>query len=550
MSPEPITPARRQTGRGESRLVRLAGDPSGLTIVEVLVAALILTVGSLAVFTVVDAATKTSYRSEQAQVVNNVLEQEMEQIRSLPYDDIAMVSAPSPATDINDPRSRVVGAGFLAEEGRGIASFVLPGDPIPQTNKFVGPGTVNPGPDDFQVGDVRGQVHRFVTWEEDPGCQPSDCKALKRITVAATVDSASDSDRRYREMTAIISDDDLVAPVPEGDPPNGPGPGDPPTDPGDDDDGDDDDDTGGGPSEPDYPLLSFRLTDTTCANNNAQRQPVTGPHAVHNTLGSCEPRPGGLLGQLLGAILGGILGDLHSMPPDLMLPKGSTPAPSAGEPMVDYSNNVSPTGPGLTLQPPAQGLTGSLGCLGQVQGLLGPVAQLQYGLLGAVTGALLPDSLLGGVVGSNPHRRIHKWVTPPLPTNLTLLKSIRSELNIWTKTANGQVHPGGICVWMFRRTLDANNVPVDVPILSLQGLVHTSYSRNDWPNQWTKITVQLPNLELLTIPLNSRIGIALGVDASKTSANQALQFMYDHHGYDSSLDFQTENVPPPLLAWY
>ncbi len=62
------------------------GGEAGLTIVEVVVAALVLAMGAMATFGVLGAATKNTQRAKATQVALNRAQQEIETLRSLTND--------------------------------------------------------------------------------------------------------------------------------------------------------------------------------------------------------------------------------------------------------------------------------------------------------------------------------------------------------------------------------------------------------------------------------------------------------------------------------
>ncbi len=128
--------------------------------------------GGIAVLGLVDGASRNNFRAEQSQVVNDRLQQEMEKIKQLPYDQLALTSMPthserrqqpqlpgrrappSTSTRAAQPTTRTWSSTAAPHEGAGTVSG----------------GTVDPGPTPFQSGDVKGQVYRYVTWEQDPSC--------------------------------------------------------------------------------------------------------------------------------------------------------------------------------------------------------------------------------------------------------------------------------------------------------------------------------------------------------------------------------------------
>ena len=141
----------------------------GFALIETLVAVLILAIGAMAVLGVVDTSTRNTFRAEQTQVAINRAQRELEQIRHLDYQDVALTTTPAASADPNDPRHRVNGNQFALGWDGNTAS-----DYSEMAVKNVGGltlGTVNPGPTSFTSGDVTGKVYRYVVWRNDPNCQ-------------------------------------------------------------------------------------------------------------------------------------------------------------------------------------------------------------------------------------------------------------------------------------------------------------------------------------------------------------------------------------------
>ena len=108
------TPAPARDGR-RPRGLRCRPTPArdgGFTVVEVLIAAVLLAITAIAVFGLVDAASRNNYRSQQSQVENDRLQQEMEKLKQVPYDQLALTSLPAHSSASNDPNSRVSGTTF------------------------------------------------------------------------------------------------------------------------------------------------------------------------------------------------------------------------------------------------------------------------------------------------------------------------------------------------------------------------------------------------------------------------------------------------------
>jgi hypothetical protein len=264
---------------------RLGRGEAGLTVIEVVIAGMILTVGSLGVLGMVDAATRNTFRAEQSQLVNNVLQREMEEIRELPYEDLALATLPAQESGENNPNSRVSGTAFYTNRnGTGL-------------KPLASGGSVAAGPESFEVEDVTGSIYRYVVWDNCPESTCNDGEFLKRAIVVAKLDPTAPggSDRRYQEIQGQIVD-------PEAKPSKNPGPA-----------------PGGGTVTP----WLLWLTDTTCVNSS--RLEIEGDHEAHNTRGVCA---GGLqYGNEPGA-------------PDLLWP--GAPPLTLETPVYDYATDVEP----------------------------------------------------------------------------------------------------------------------------------------------------------------------------------------------------------------
>src|SRR3954454_8250383 len=111
-----------------SRLVR--GD-DGISMIEVMIAALVLTLGALAMLGLVSSQAHNTFRGEQSQVVSNRLQEEMEKIKALPYSQIAMSGLPTDTTDTTDPRWRTSGTSYsTAQGGTVFGPVVVNGNPL------------------------------------------------------------------------------------------------------------------------------------------------------------------------------------------------------------------------------------------------------------------------------------------------------------------------------------------------------------------------------------------------------------------------------------
>jgi hypothetical protein len=478
---------------------RLGADQRGMTIVEGAMACLLLALGALATMQVFDAATRASYGAEERQSINNRLQAELEELKQLPYAELAMESLPVDSSDQNDPRWRMIGSDYaIASNGSQLKPVV-----VDATN-----GAVSAAPEPFTVGDVGGQIFKFVVWRDDPGCPEALCPGsqdMKRVIVAAKITEAPVSyERDFHEIHGDVVDPD-VTPVdnPAPGPPVGGGPGNPPNpnNPPDPDDG--------------TTTAEFWLTDTPCGAP-WQRQPIVADHLTHNTRDVCDT--GLKTGSTPGA-------------PDLMFneaPELDPAYPVDAQPLFDYATDVEPAvnpglDKGLALRRGTQN-----GCL----------------LDGGTTELPLLD--LHSPLETSKHEKVHKWVSEPMPQDFELLLLGHGTLELWTRTVNGASYPGKVCAWLYvRKVIDGVlvDVTIDTPVITTLGSRYFTYAQNPWPANWTPISVDLSFVSPPTILEGEQIGLALTVERPGTTQD-ALEFMYDHPSFESRLQLATDRFLP------
>lgn len=188
---------------------RLRGE-GGFTLIESIVAALLVGLVSVAVMAVFDTSRRATYRAEQSQVASDLAERELEGIRSLPYLDIGLATPPGTSADPTNPLSRVNGTDFQINRNGPVEEdpLVIDGDPLYEGG--TSGGAVAPGPTPFTSGDVSGNIYRFVVWRDDPNCSETYCEGpqdLKRAIVVVTLDqTATGGERGYTEVKSDIVD--------------------------------------------------------------------------------------------------------------------------------------------------------------------------------------------------------------------------------------------------------------------------------------------------------------------------------------------------------
>jgi type II secretory pathway pseudopilin PulG len=280
---------------------RLKKD-DGFTIVEVLVAAMILVAGSLATFGLLRAATLNTQRAKATQVALNRAQQEMEALRALTDEQLALIEPPNPSTSPNNPGFRVNstnGTFALSRQPVGNPALLVVKNGSLYGGGFITSATVDPGPTPFTSGDVSGKIYRYIVWRNDTSCPEATCPGpqdYKQVVVAVKLNTRANQsgETGYVEVQSNFinpKDSSLNDPVAGG---NGV-----------------------------TTAQQFFLTDTSCASAGAtSRQEVTVSHALHNTLGTCASTNG-------------------TAPDALVL--GSPPDPAPADPLqpleFNYSNN-------------------------------------------------------------------------------------------------------------------------------------------------------------------------------------------------------------------
>lgn len=167
----------------------------GFSIVEVLIAAFILVLGSLAIFMAFAAAVQNVQRSRDNQQAISVAQREMERVRAMASADFAEVGLSSSPEQFD---GRVVGGGAEFDLARAEGMV----DPQPL---LVG-GAIPSRTSDVQAADgTEFTVYRFVT------CEPpvADPCAAKRVVVAVLPTAKANAagyQQTYRELqTTVVS---------------------------------------------------------------------------------------------------------------------------------------------------------------------------------------------------------------------------------------------------------------------------------------------------------------------------------------------------------
>jgi len=467
----------------------------GLTIVEVVVAGLLLVVSGLGVLGIVDAATRNTFRAEQSQVVANVLQAEMEKLKQLPYSEVALTELPVHSGGQNDPDSRVANTTFFytGRDGTGLKPLVFNG--AANGAETIEGGTVESGPEPFQVENVKGEIYRYVVWDTCPSSLCQDGRYLKRVIVAAKLDPTAPGGaaRRYQEVQGQVVD-------PAAEPSTFPG-----------------QQPGGSDTVP----WTLWLTDTSCDQPTRQPLPTTdGDHQTHNTRGECED------GLQEGVNEPGA--------PDLMW-YAAPPLP--GEPVVDpdiydYKYDY------------ATDLSASEGADTGLQLLVGGDCGAMTQYAGGVATAPDTDETL--------FQKVHRWLSPPIPVPAgsdDLLLTGGGTLTLWTQMVGASGQQARLCVWLFVRT-ETETTVTDTLLydLSPPPKLYFDHLETTWPHGGLdRVSVPLSfghagEGGAVVLPEGSRLGLALAVDDDSPNG---LAFHYDDVSFESRLQVETTGALPP-----
>jgi Tfp pilus assembly protein PilV len=184
----------------------------GMSIIEVLIAAVVLTVGVLGMIAAFDSSRRLTLLSERRTAMAHRAQLEIERLQTYPYAQLAMVSAPTHSGETTNPDyyvnysspvkcTEVAAYGCFAwnEEKTGEEEALVKGGKacLSTSEKECGWVETSPtgrkcsekiGACEWSDGLVEGKVYDFVTWHSDNNC--TECtvkeKAAKRLTVVVT----------------------------------------------------------------------------------------------------------------------------------------------------------------------------------------------------------------------------------------------------------------------------------------------------------------------------------------------------------------------------
>lgn len=191
--------------RSRALRARLARNEDGFTLIEILVAIMLLSVAVIALMGSFDHSRTTTSTAEAQGAAVQVAEQHLEQIASLDYAEIGLVSAPASELDPSHPNYWVTNSSPAEYRW----------DPnSTETEPVVTGGTVENDRGTWGSARLGGRVYAFVTWVNDTACAAPHCTATdaaisqdyKRITIAVAANPPNPLSRRPVLVSTIVAD--------------------------------------------------------------------------------------------------------------------------------------------------------------------------------------------------------------------------------------------------------------------------------------------------------------------------------------------------------
>jgi type II secretory pathway pseudopilin PulG len=463
---------------------RLARKEEGFTIIEVLIAAMILVLGAIATFGVLASAIHSTQRAKGSQIAQDKAQQELEALRSLSDEELALTSTPGHENEEASPNYRVLNGKFALKGGSVPSEYkeiVANGGTaypeVPLTKGVVSPATP------FTSGEVSGTVYRYIVWRNDTSCAPETCpgeKDFKQIIIAVRLNSTTGGNTPggYVEVQSTFVN-------PEHSAADNPIPG----------------------KEGVVTAQQFFLSDTPCSSSGTTiRQEITGDHLLHNTLGICAS------GLQTGTKEGAPDALLTGAPPDPTPEDVNTPL------VYDYSTDYSAynvptaeTAKGIQIRRDE-----TSGCNFTPTGTTGPQWQA------------------------------HRWVTDPMPKDFIMTSGEGQgsvTIDFFTRALSDSSYSGKLCIYLFKRQ-ESGSTYKDERLKDLEGgaaywTFVPSTGNKYWPSgKWEEVTKTLTFNGPVEVKKNERLGLALSVERAGTGGD-AIPILYDHPRYRSRIEVDT-----------
>lgn len=455
---------------------------AGFTIIEVLVAIVVLVAGALATFSMLSDANRNTDRAKATQVALDLAQQELEALHSLKNSELALTSSPPHSSDVLNPNYRVLSGKFavIREPLGSYRKLVVNGGEIEgESEKTIEGGTVQPS-ETFENGGVSGSIHRYIVWANDEACGAAcpTSQDFKQIIVAVKLNTPA---TQFGERGYVESQSNFVDPT----------------------DSSEKDPTANSKGEV-VTAQQFFLTDTPCSSSGTtERQEIAGDHLLHNTLGTCASGPQ--------------TGTTHGAPDALLL--GGPPDPAPEDPndpaLYDYSDDS-------YLEPTPDTDKG-------VQIRKDDTSECHYTPTGT----------------TNPESQVHRWVTDPMEAEFKMTEKVTLEFYTRTLNDALYKGKLCVYLYK-RREEGSPPLATDTMLTNKNGgtafWTYAPEGNEYWPRySWTKVRLTMAfNEAPYKISAGDRLGVALSVERNGTSAEaDAIPIMYDHPTYPTRIEVDT-----------
>jgi len=174
---------RAGTGADQRRIAARGdlGRDDGFTLIELMVAIMVLAVGLIALVTSFDHSRDLVSVAEKTEVASHRAEQELERVLSQPYANVAHATTPASSDDSADPAFYVSGSSYQYDQGSS--------GPQSETLAVDTGGSIPTTATTWTDSETRltGQIQSFITWTGDYCTTADRTRCAKRVTVAVTV---------------------------------------------------------------------------------------------------------------------------------------------------------------------------------------------------------------------------------------------------------------------------------------------------------------------------------------------------------------------------
>jgi type II secretory pathway pseudopilin PulG len=457
---------------------RVKAQEGGFTMIEVLIASLVLVAGAFATFGVLRVAVVNTDRVKATQVALDRAQQEMEALRSMTNQELALTATPPHSTSTFNPDNRVSGSEFALTRSP-VGSYrrlVVNGGEL-YGGGFISTGKVSPGPTAFTTGGIKGQIYRYVVWRNDTSCPEATCPGTqdyKQIVVAVKLDTPGNQtgEKGYVEVQSNFID-------PKDSALNDPIPG----------------------AQGVNTAQQFFLSDSPCASSGTtQRVEVAADHALHNTLGTCAS--GLKTGSTLGA-------------PDALL-LGAPPDPAPEDPnnpsLYDYSSDYS----GSPTPETAKG----------IQLRRDDTGECHY----------VPSGT------SAPQWQVHRWVTDPMTKEFKMTEGVTLDVYTRALSDASYKGTLCAYLFIRHETGAPPVATDTMVVNKATSQPYWKYTPEGsgiwWRFEWHELRFTMSFSGPKAISVGDRLGFALSVERTGTNGD-ALGILYDHPNHRSRIEVDT-----------